>query len=209
LRAKMGRRRSANFRERTPADSPNPPETHQSLQPHLAPPGGRHSARSKLSTREPLLLSLGSFRHVQPLKHYSRRVHAGDRLRLQGGWHTCVFVPARRQRRGCRVRHSAARRNHGDPKLRNAQYQIIARILYGGAGEAVAAAAVILQQIGACIVRVIIVADVLQPILALSGIQLLCSRALLQALVVVFVIFPLCMLRRMDSLRFTSLAAGT
>ena len=53
MRANMGRRRSANFRERTPADSPNLPETHQSLQPHLAP---RHTARSKLSTRAPPLL---------------------------------------------------------------------------------------------------------------------------------------------------------
>lgn len=95
-------------------------------------------------------------------------------------------------------------------RMRRAKYSDLGRRLFGRAGELVAALSVILQQSGACIAYVVIIADVLQPILALgagSSASLLCERWPWQVLVVSVVIFPLCLLRRMDSLKYTSVAA--
>lgn len=94
--------------------------------------------------------------------------------------------------------------------LPHAKYPDLGRALYGQPGRWVSALAVILQQLGACTAYVVIVADVLMPILGMaadSGDSVFCKRWVWQLLIVVFVIFPLCLLRDMDSLKYTSLVA--
>ena len=94
--------------------------------------------------------------------------------------------------------------------LHELQYAALAKRSIGRKGELAAEWAVIVQQCGACVAYIVIIADVLQPIASLgatSESSHLCSRAMWQTLAAVFIIFPLCMLRRLDSLRYTSLAA--
>ena len=94
--------------------------------------------------------------------------------------------------------------------LHDFQYAALAKRTIGRKGELAAEWAVIVQQCGACVAYIVIIADVLQPIASLGAADEhspMCSRALWQALAAVTIIFPLCMLRRLDSLRHTSLVA--
>ena len=90
-----------------------------------------------------------------------------------------------------------------------AKYHNIARALFGRPVEIAAAVVVILQQLGACTSYVVIMADVLTPMLGIASDPdaLLCKRVFLQLVVVGAIVFPLCMLRKMDHLKFTSTLA--
>jgi amino acid permease len=85
-------------------------------------------------------------------------------------------------------------------------YPIMGRHLLGRWGELVASWAVTLQQIGACIAYIVIVADVLTTVLELlfGHDSPFSKRYVIQLIVVVVIIFPLTLLRRMDSLKYTS-----
>lgn len=85
-------------------------------------------------------------------------------------------------------------------------YGLLGKRLYGRVGELVAEWAVTLQQLGACIGYVVIIGDVLSPITGLAG-GVFQGEWLIQLLVVMLVIFPICLLRNMDALKFTSLIA--
>lgn len=95
-------------------------------------------------------------------------------------------------------------------QLRTCKYPDLGRRLFGTRGEYACALSVILQQTGACIAYVVIIADTLVPILKLgadSPASLLCDRWPWQVLIVGTVIFPLCLLRQMESLKYTSFVA--
>jgi len=96
----------------------------------------------------------------------------------------------------------------GISESRHLGYPLLGLRSYGHRGKALASWSVTLQQIGACIGYIVIIGDVFSPILGdLLQSQLICDRWLLQISIVVLVIFPLCMLRTMDALKYTSLAA--
>jgi amino acid permease len=113
----------------------------------------------------------------------------------------------------------------GTGRLRPAQrpvrvtsYQTLARRIFGTPGEIVASIAVVLQQIGACTVYVVAFADMLYPVIsAIAGCgaatgfvgDVVCHRAYLQIVVIVVVIFPLCMLSKIDSLKYVSFVSLT
>ena len=89
-------------------------------------------------------------------------------------------------------------------------YGSLAEKVIGRHYQKAAAWAVIVQQLGACVAYIVIIADVIQPIAGLSADtpqSLLCDRALYQVGIAVCIIFPLCMLRSMEKLQYTSLAA--
>lgn len=95
-------------------------------------------------------------------------------------------------------------------QLRSCKYPDLGRRLFGTRGEYACALSVILQQTGACIAYVVIIADTLVPILKLGAdtpSSLLCDRWPWQILIVGTVIFPLCLLRQMESLKYTSFVA--
>lgn len=94
--------------------------------------------------------------------------------------------------------------------LRPAEYPEIGKRLFGRKGELIASWSVTLQQFGACIAYVVLIADVCTPVVSLGAQDsesMLCNRALLQIAVVVLIIFPLCLLKSMDSLKYTSSVA--
>ena len=87
-------------------------------------------------------------------------------------------------------------------------YPLLGLKAYGHRGKLMASWSVTLQQIGACIGYIVIIGDVFSPVLGdLMQSQLICDRWPLQLGIIVCIIFPLCMLRTMDSLKYTSLAA--
>lgn len=94
--------------------------------------------------------------------------------------------------------------------MRTCKYPDLGQRLFGKPGEYACALSVILQQTGACIAYVVIIADTLVPILKLgasSSSSLLCDRWPWQILIVATIIFPLCLLRHMESLKYTSFVA--
>ena len=94
--------------------------------------------------------------------------------------------------------------------LHKASYGDLCKQCINDKAQKAAAWAVIVQQLGACIAYIVIIADVLQPIFGLSASSpesLLCDRTLYQVGIAVCIIFPLCLLRNMDMLKYTSLAA--
>jgi hypothetical protein len=89
-------------------------------------------------------------------------------------------------------------------------YGKLAKDIHSKAAQKVASWAVIVQQFGACVAYIVIIADVVQPIAGLaadSPHSIWCNRAIYQVGIAACIIFPLTMLRSIDSLRFTSLAA--
>ena len=86
-------------------------------------------------------------------------------------------------------------------------YGLLGKKLYGRTGELVAEWAVTLQQLGACVGYVVIIGDVLWPITGLATQVFAEWEWLTQLLVVMLIIFPICLLRNMDALKFTSLIA--
>lgn len=80
---------------------------------------------------------------------------------------------------------------------------------YGQVGEAAAAAAVALQQLGPCVMYIQISADVLVPILCEAGGPggIWCDTTFWQLISVCVVIYPICLIRRMDSLKSISAVA--
>lgn len=89
-------------------------------------------------------------------------------------------------------------------ELPDPRYPTLGRATYGLLGEQVASWAVTLQQFGACIAYTVVIADLLQPILEQTGATFFVSRWPLQLVVVVCVVFPLCLLPTLDSLKFVS-----
>lgn len=77
----------------------------------------------------------------------------------------------------------------------------------GRFGEMLALCCVVVQQLGACIAYVDVIGDVLDPIVANIDHPIFDGRVFWQIATVVIVIFPLCMLKKMDSLKFSSLVA--
>jgi amino acid permease len=95
-------------------------------------------------------------------------------------------------------------------QLRELQYAALAKCTAGRRAELAAEWAVIVQQLGCAVAYIVIIADVLAPIAALGAADAgsaLCSRVMWQAVVALGIILPLCLLRRLDALRFTSLLA--
>lgn len=87
----------------------------------------------------------------------------------------------------------------------SSSYPELGRATFGKLGEQVASWSVTLQQLGAGVAYTVIVADVMVPVLELSGVDILGSRTFVIIIVVVLVIFPLCMLPTMKALSHTSL----
>jgi sodium-coupled neutral amino acid transporter 11 len=91
-------------------------------------------------------------------------------------------------------------------------YTLLGRKLFGRTVADISSWAVTLQQFGCCIAYVVIVGDILQPVMeavvpASSPAAFLVDRATLQATTFVFVVFPLCLLRSMDALKYASFIA--
>ena len=87
------------------------------------------------------------------------------------------------------------------------RYPTLGRRTMGSFGEYLSSLVVTLQQCGACIGYMVIIGDVLQPIAALSGWEWTCHRWILQLGLLVCVIFPLCLLPTMSSLKYVSFAS--
>jgi len=88
------------------------------------------------------------------------------------------------------------------------KYTSLGSAAFGKRGEIAAAACVALQQIGPCVMYIQISADVLVPILCeFGGTGIWCSTAFWQILAVVVIVFPICLIRRMDSLKHISAVA--
>ena len=88
--------------------------------------------------------------------------------------------------------------------VKNPRYPSLGRRTMGSIGESVSSWVVTLQQCGACIGYMVIIGDVLQPILSLSGWEFACHRWIIQLGLLVFIIFPLCLLPTMSSLKHVS-----
>lgn len=85
------------------------------------------------------------------------------------------------------------------------RYPSMGRAALGRPGELLSSWVVTLQQVGACIAYIVIIGDVLHPIVELTGWgSLVCARWPLQLFLIVFVIFPLCLLPSMDNLKYIS-----
>lgn len=95
---------------------------------------------------------------------------------------------------------------HDDGHGTEMNYPIMGRHLLGKRGELVASWAVTLQQIGACIAYIVIVADVLTKVVELgfSHDSIFAKRFMIQLIVATVIIFPLTLLKKMDSLKYTS-----
>ena len=65
----------------------------------------------------------------------------------------------------------------------------------------------LIQQLGACCAYIKIIGTIVQPIVANISNSTVSSEAFWQLILAAFIMFPLCMLRRIDSLKFSSLAA--
>lgn len=89
-------------------------------------------------------------------------------------------------------------------KVKNPRYPSLGRATYGFWGEQIASWAVTLQQFGACIAYTVVIADLLQPVLKTSGLGFFEERWPLQMVVMGCIVFPLCLLPTLDSLKFVS-----
>ena len=85
----------------------------------------------------------------------------------------------------------------------------LGRAAYGAVGEKSAIISVIIQQLGATIAFMQIIGTVVTPLVSKinHGHGLLAQKAFWQALLATLVIFPLCMLPRITSLRYSSVAS--
>eukprot|EP00658_Telonema_sp_P-2_P030964 TRINITY_DN23283_c0_g1_i4.p1 TRINITY_DN23283_c0_g1~~TRINITY_DN23283_c0_g1_i4.p1 ORF type:complete len:493 (+),score=126.19 TRINITY_DN23283_c0_g1_i4:254-1732(+) len=90
-----------------------------------------------------------------------------------------------------------------------AKYPSLGYEAFGRAGEVSAGMAVILQQLGPCIMYIQVSSDVLKPIACkLAGdSSVVCSRVFWQLLAVGAVALPTSLIRRMDALKYISAAA--
>lgn len=87
--------------------------------------------------------------------------------------------------------------------VKEISYNTLGREAYGKYGDWAVSASIIIQQFGACIAYILIISEVLVPVLTSNTDWNIPAK-----LIIVFaVIFPLCMLKSMDSLKFTSLLA--
>ena len=85
-----------------------------------------------------------------------------------------------------------------------ARYPSMGRRTMGKWGESVSSWVVTIQQFGACTGYTVIIGDVLQPIVALSGWEWTCERWPLQLGLLSVVVFPLLLLPSMSSLKYVS-----
>lgn len=69
--------------------------------------------------------------------------------------------------------------------------------------------AVTLQQFGACIAYTVVIADLLQPVLKQSGLGFFEERWPMQIVIMSCIVFPLCLLPTLDSLKFVSTTSIT
>eukprot|EP00051_Salpingoeca_urceolata_P005834 m.77860 g.77860 ORF g.77860 m.77860 type:complete len:475 (+) comp14564_c0_seq1:789-2213(+) len=94
-------------------------------------------------------------------------------------------------------------------KLKHTDYPSLGEAAFGAYGRNMALGSVILQQLGACIIYIQIIGSVIDPkdTFSITDNHVIKSLAFWQIFVVVLIIFPLCMLRTMNALKFTSLAA--
>jgi amino acid permease len=92
-------------------------------------------------------------------------------------------------------------------KVERPRYPTLGRRTMGSFGEYFSSMVVTLQQCGACIGYMVIIGDVLQPIIALTGYEWACHRWIIQLFLLVSVIFPLCLLPTMSSLKYVSFAS--
>ena len=87
------------------------------------------------------------------------------------------------------------------------RYPSLGKATMGRCGMLTSSWAVTFQQFGACVSYVIIIADVLFPVISRVEISWLplCDRWFLQVFLVVTVIFPLCLVTRISSLKYASM----
>lgn len=87
-------------------------------------------------------------------------------------------------------------------------YSVLGQEFFGKVGALVAEWSVTLQQLGACIGYVVLFGDIFSPILSFipgsAGDWLTANVWVVQVFIVVVIIFPLCLLRTMDALKYTS-----
>lgn len=87
-------------------------------------------------------------------------------------------------------------------------YSVLGQQLFGKAGSLVAEWSVTLQQLGACIGYVVLFGDIFSPVLSAlpgsAGDWVTHHVWIVQVLIVCVIIFPLCLLRTMDALKYTS-----
>ena len=94
--------------------------------------------------------------------------------------------------------------------LSRPRYPTLGRATMGVWGEFISSWVVTLQQFGACIAFIIIIADVLFPVVSqIEGYPLLCHRWILQIVIVCGIIFPLCLIPSMDKLKYASVLSLT
>ena len=91
--------------------------------------------------------------------------------------------------------------------VRRPRYPTLGATTYGKCGELACALAITLQQLGACIAYVVIMADLATPILAsVAGTDsILAQRWFLQVTMMSAIVFPLCLLPSLKSLRYASI----
>jgi len=87
------------------------------------------------------------------------------------------------------------------------RYPSLGKATMGRCGMLTSSWAVTFQQFGACVSYVIIIADVLFPVVSRIEIEWLplCERWFLQVFLVVTVVFPLCLITRISSLKYASM----
>eukprot|EP00040_Diaphanoeca_grandis_P039741 m.259988 g.259988 ORF g.259988 m.259988 type:complete len:495 (+) comp39014_c0_seq1:71-1555(+) len=91
-------------------------------------------------------------------------------------------------------------------KLKDAKYQLVGKAAYGRLGYQLAMWSIILQQLGACILYIQIIGQIIDPADLFSGTgnRVAENRIFWQLLIVICIIFPLSMLREMSALQYTS-----
>lgn len=96
-------------------------------------------------------------------------------------------------------------------KLTEPKYQLVGRAAYGNKGYQLALWTVIVQQLGACILYIQIIASVIDPAdtFKATGSAVLTNKTFWQCAITICVIFPLAMLKDMSALRYTSFVSVT
>eukprot|EP00939_MAST-03C_sp_MAST-3C-sp1_P005453 g5453.t1 len=100
---------------------------------------------------------------------------------------------------------TSKRPNDIDPE--HVSYSALGKVMGNRKLEMIGSWSVTLQQIGCCIAYVVVIGDILEPIAQHFIWDDAAIRSIMQIVTLVFVIFPLTLLRQFDSLKFTSFLA--
>ena len=92
-----------------------------------------------------------------------------------------------------------------DPE--HVSYSALGRVMKNKRLEMLGSWSVTLQQIGCCIAYVVVIGDIFEPLAKHFVYDDEATRSIVQVLTLVFVIFPLTLIRKFDTLKFTSFLA--